>query len=143
MNMKIITCALVSIVLILLCSAASLTQSISAPIKVSELKGKTFNVDGLDITIKRLNTGYLEIQLENVTSEPITFQPNRLAIVGDDKVQSNILFENIRVNRQLGPTEIMIVPGAKLVREYYLSGSGFKYPARIFYGKLQLAEVTK
>jgi hypothetical protein len=99
--MKVITHASVLIALVL-CSAAARTQSPSSPIKVFELKAKTFNVDGLIITIKKLDdknfssaVGYIEILLDNVASNPITFQPSRLAVVGKDNKEAflSVLWE--------------------------------------------------
>jgi hypothetical protein len=144
--MKMITHSSVLIALVL-CSAAARAQSPSSLIKVSELKAKTFNIDGLVFTIKKLDdktfsrgVGYVELLLENVASNPITFQPSRFAVVGKDNMQAFLSYQYFSA-RRVQPTEIMVVPGAKVEMEYDLS-IRFMYPAKLFYGERQLAEVT-
>jgi hypothetical protein len=82
--MKMITHSSVLIALVL-CSAAVRAQSPSSLIKVSELKAKTFNVDGLVFTIKSLDdkdfpsavgvyrdsTGECSEQPHNISAKPI------------------------------------------------------------------------
>jgi hypothetical protein len=144
--MKVISHSSVLIVLVL-CSATAITQSSSSPITVSELKAKTFNVDGLVITIKKLDdknfsrgVGAIEILLENVASNPITFRPSRLAVVSKDKSQAFLSYQDLSRN-MVQPTEIMVVPGATMELKYDLS-IRFMYPAKLFYGERLLAEVT-
>jgi hypothetical protein len=144
--MKMITHSSVLIALVL-CSAAVRAQSPSSLIKVSELKAKTFNVDGLVFTIKSLDdkdfpsaVGYIEILLENVASNPITFQPSRFAVVGKDNKQAFLSYQHLSARRDQ-PAEIMVVPSAKVEMKYDLS-IRFRYPAKLFYGERQLAEVT-
>jgi hypothetical protein len=144
--MKMITHSSVLIALVL-CSAAARAQSPSSLIKVSELKAKTFNVDGLVFTIKKLDdktfsrgVGYVEILLENVASNPIIFQPSRFTVVGKDNMQAFLSYQYLSA-RRAQPVEIMVVPGAKVEMEYDLS-IRFMYPAKLFYGERQLAEVT-
>lgn len=124
---------------LLACCAAAIAQA--PPIRVSELKTKSFEIDGLVIKFPQLGSSTISIQLENSASDPKTFQPERLAIVGSDNKQAYLYIENsLTSKRQIA--DIMVVPGAIVKIRYDLS-LGIKFPARVFYGERQLIEVAK
>jgi hypothetical protein len=156
---KIIIRLIVSIVLVF-CPTAGLTQTPSAPIKVSELKSKPFNVDGLAITVKKFQIprlvigsldgirGSIDLRLENVGADFVIFRPSRFAVVDKDNNQAFLSHQTECMRQVAGvfsppPTEnkIMIVPGANVELNYCIS-RGVRYPARLFYGKKLLGEIT-
>ena len=132
------------------CLATASTQSPSTSIKVSELKSKPFNVDGLVITVKRFQVprwvvgsldnvrGHIEMRLENVTSDFLMFRPSRFAVVDKDNRQAFLYQRECTMDL---PTKIMIVPGANVETEYDIS-RGIRYPAKLFYGEKLLGEIT-
>jgi hypothetical protein len=136
---------------IVFCSTTGLTQSPSTLIKVSELKIKPFNADGLVITVKKFQVprlvigsldkvrGHIEMRLENATSDFVMFRPIRFAVVGKDNKQAFLVCQ--RECATGPPTEIMIVPGANVEMEYDISRA-VRYPAKLFYGEKLLGEIT-
>jgi hypothetical protein len=109
-------------------------------------------VDGLQITITKLDDrvyvgqfitdvqgGYMILRLENPTSSLITFDPARMAFIDKEGKQIILTYERRTKGRVL-PTEISVLPNAKIEMRYNLSGP-LKLPSKLYYREELLADV--
>jgi hypothetical protein len=148
-------------VLILLCLftstwfiPANATANQSAAVSTSELTKRSFAVGDLRISITKfkanplfLGRGYFELKVENRSTSPATFNPQRLLIVGKDNKQINV-----RGRRQQGsvspndagietPLPIEILPDLYIEALYELNDK-VVLPARLLYEGKELALIT-
>jgi hypothetical protein len=107
------------------------TPLIAGPLKITltKFKGSFLKVGG----------GYVEIRVENTSTEFATFSPQLLSFVSNND-QVDILFM-MYGEQLLPPQDRRIVPGARIKEEYRLNGK-VRFPARLYYRDKLLAVIT-
>jgi len=148
------TICLSILVVIALSATIAVAQSPASVLRTSELRKRPFNVEvgGLQITITKLDDrvylgqfitdvqgGYMILRLENATSSPITFDPTWMAFVDKEGKQIILTYER-RTRGRVLPTEIRVLPNAKIVMRYNLS-EPLKLPSKLYYREELLADV--
>ena len=115
-------------------------------IRVSELERMPFIVGTLKITITefrgsvlKLLAAYIEVRVENTSTEFATFSPQRLVFVNKDNEQTDIL--GIR-NGTLPALDKSIAPGARIKQSYVLTEK-VRLPARLYYNEKLLAVIAE
>ncbi len=131
----------------------------SQRIRLSDLDKTPVVVGPFKIRIARLNRstflglggGHIKVEVENTSSGPETFYPQRLAIVNRDNFQVSVWAGKRRYYGTVPPydpripvtsLEIRITPGARIREVYSLSGK-VRLPARLFYDDKLLAEIVE
>jgi hypothetical protein len=142
------------LILLTLLPASTAAQSEPERVRRAEIEDRTFVAGELKITLKRfwagslLTRGYIEVRAENSSSSAVTFNPQRLSLVGKDGKQVNI-----RGRRQTGPVHPddrqidvaqtrEVAPGAYVKELYELDGR-VRLPARLIYEGKELAVIVK
>ncbi len=128
-------------------------------IRSSDLDKTGITAGPFKIRITRLNRGNflghgrasIEVEVENTSSGPETFYPQRLALVNRDNVQLNVwvgrhsyygTIPPYDPRIPVTPLEIRITPGARIKEVYSLTGK-VRLPSRLFYDDKLVAEIVE
>jgi hypothetical protein len=116
----------------------------TTPIRKSELDQTPFIVGKLKIVINKFKAnsiissesrtagiGYMEVVVENISTEFVTFNPARLSLVSRDNEQVGILGLNHR-NEIYPAYEIKLAPRARMKEQLSLTDK-IELPARLYY----------
>ena len=146
----VLTCAVLTGIV----GVAATAAQAPVEVKASDLKRSPFQAEGLTLTIRKLDDyvfasadvrdtggGFLTLTVENSSDRFVTFNPNRLALVGSDGKQSYPGTERRGADR-IAATEVRVAPGASVEFEYNLTVR-VRYPAKLYYGDTRLAEVRE
>ena len=136
-------------ILLLTASAITLCQQPSSNISMKELSKFPIVSGPLKITIKSFNragalgfgNARIEVEVENTSpTDFAVFNPDRLSIVSEDDLQSDVYFTRINFKYVPSITERRIAPKAHILANYYMTDK-ILFPARIFYDEKLLVTV--
>jgi hypothetical protein len=140
-----------STVIIIIVLAAVANGQTPPRIGKSELKKHEFAASELRITLTRfwpgslLSRGYIEVKVENRSSDAAPFDPLRLSFVNKDNKQVNV--QAVVHQGKHGPGYAIntvareVAPGA-FIKEFYWLDGRLRFPAQFFYEGRRLAFIT-
>lgn len=143
-----------TVIIIFILAAVAANGDEPPRIRKSEFKKHSFVAGELRISFTRfwpgslLSRGYVEVKLENTSSDAATFDPLRLSFVNKDGKQVNVEAatgqgRHSRTGYGLNVIAAReVAPGAYIKEFYWLDGR-LHLPAQFFYEGKQLALITE